>query len=378
MARAPASAEIDELPEADRLEGYPHPRETKRLFGHGEAERTLAQALAEGRMHHGWLLCGRQGIGKATLAYRFARAALAPAHERATEGQGLTVGEETGASRQVRALSHPGLLVLRRPYDEKAKRFSASIPIDEVRRLRSFLSHRAAEEAWRVVIVDEANELNVNAANALLKSLEEPPARTVFLLVSSSPGRLLPTIRSRCRTLALQPLSIEDLRAAATQAIEAAGGAVPGPADWPAMERLAEGSVGRLLSLLDSGGLELNERVAKLISSLPRIDWRAVHALSDELQPIAAQPRFDLFFELLLNFLGRLIRAQAGGEGAPEERETAARLIGEARLASFAAVWERIGREKGETLALNLDRKALILETVGDLATAAAQDRKPA
>ncbi len=376
MAR-PAAAENEELPEADRLEGFPHPRETKKLFGHESAERALAEQLSEGRMHHAWLLCGRQGIGKATLAYRFARAALADPQERAASGRSLEIAEDTSASRQVRALSHPGLLVLRRPYDEKGKRFAASIPIDEVRRLRSFLSHRAGKEAWRVVIVDEANELNVNAANALLKSLEEPPARAVFLLLSSAPGRLLPTIRSRCRTLGLQPLSDADLRAAATQAFEASGSAAPDEAAWPALERLAKGSAGRLLSLQGAGGLELNERVTKLVTSLPRIDWRAVHALSDELQPAAAQARFELFYELLLDFVGRLIRAQASGEGEAQDRETAARLIGDERLASFAALWERIGRETTDALALNLDRKALILETFAGLA-AAAQDRKPA
>ena len=376
MARAAATVEIDELPEADRLEGFPHPRQTKKLFGHETAERVLAESLSDGRMHHAWLVCGRRGIGKATLAYRFARAALAHPSERAANGQSLEVGEDTSAARQVRALSHPGLLVLRRPYDEKGKRFAASIPIDEVRRLRSFLSHRAGEEAWRVVIVDEANELNVNAANALLKSLEEPPARAVFLLVSSAPGRLLPTIRSRCRMLSLQPLSPSDLRAAATQAFEASGTVAPDASAWPPLERLAEGSVGRLLSLQGAGGLELNERVMSLVASLPRVDWRAVHALSDELQPTAAQARFELFYELLLDYVGRLVRAQASGEGSREDKETAARLIGEGRLASFAELWERIGRETTDALALNLDRKALILETFAGLA-AAAQDRKP-
>jgi DNA polymerase III subunit delta' len=376
MARAAATVEIDELPEADRLEGFSHPRQTKKLFGHEAAERVLAGSLSDGRMHHAWLVSGRQGIGKATLAYRFARAALAHPSERGANGQSLEVGEDTSAARQVRALSHPGLLVLRRPYDEKGKRFAASIPIDEVRRLRSFLSHRAGEGAWRVVIVDEANELNVNAANALLKSLEEPPARAVFLLVSSAPGWLLPTIRSRCRTLSLQPLSPSDLRAAATQAFEASGSVAPHAAAWPPLERLAEGSVGRLLSLQGAGGLELNERVINLVASLPRVDWRAVHALSDELQPTAAQARFELFYELLLDYVGRLVRAQASGEGSREDKETAARLIGEGRLASFAGLWERIGRETTDALALNLDRKALILETFARLA-AAAQDRKP-
>jgi DNA polymerase-3 subunit delta' len=377
MARAPAMVEFEELPEADRLEGFPHPRDTKQLFGQAAAELMLAEALSSGRLHHAWLLTGRQGIGKATLAYRFARAALAAPDERDPSGKSLAIAETTSASRQVRALSHPGLLLIRRPYDVKAKRFATNIPVDEVRRLRSFLAHRAVSDGWRVVIVDEANELNVNAANALLKSLEEPPARTVFMLVSSAPGRLVPTIRSRCRTLALPPLDDQALRAAAVQALAAAETQVPGDAEWPALERLAEGSVGRLLGLLGSGGIELQGRVSKLLALLPKVDWRAVHALADDLQPMAAQARFELFFELLLNALGRLIRAAVTGEGTAEDRALAGRLIGDARLASFAALWERVGREKADTLALNLDRKSLILETVAGLA-AAAQDRKPA
>jgi DNA polymerase-3 subunit delta' len=377
MARAPITAEIEELPEADRREDFPHPRETKELFGHAAAERELAEALGSGRMHHAWLLTGPPGIGKATLAYRFARAALAAPAEREASSQSLAIAETTTAARQVRALSHPGLLLLRRPYDVKAKRFATSIPVDEVRRLRSFLALRAAGDGWRVVIVDEANELNANAANALLKSLEEPPARTVFLLVSSAAGQLVPTIRSRCRTLALQPLDDAALRAAATQALEVAEMELPVDADWAPLERLAQGSVGRLLSLLGSGGLDLQARTARLLELLPRVDWRAIHTLSDELQPIAAQARFELFFDLLLAALARLIRIAATGEGSPEDRALAARLIGEARLASFASLWERVAHEKADTLALNLDRKSLIMETVAGLA-AAAQDRKPA
>ena len=303
-------------------------------------------------MHHAWLVCGRQGIGKATLAYRFARAALAHPSERAASGESLEVGEDTSAARQVRALSHPGLLVLRRPYDEKGKRFAASIPIDEVRRLRSFLSHRAGEEAWRVVIVDEANELNVNAANALLKSLEEPPARAVFLLdlVRSRAAACRPSARAAacCRCSRFRPPICAQRRRRPSRRPAML---LPDAAAWPALERLAEGSVGRLLSLQGAGGLELNERVVSLVASLPRVDWRAVHALSDELQPMAAQARFELFYELLLDYVGRLVRAQASGEGPREDKETAARLIGEGRLASFAGAvgknWPREDRCAG-------------------------------
>lgn len=376
MARRPVTGDIEELPEADRLEEYPHPRQTETLFGHAQAERTFAESLAAGRIHHAWLLAGPKGIGKGTLAYRFARAALANPGERDPRGESLAIDPSTIAARQVRALSHPGLLVIRRPYDVKTKRFSASITVDEVRRLRNFLSHRAAGDGWRIVIVDEANELNVNAANALLKSLEEPPTRTVFLLISSAPGELVPTIRSRCRMLALAPLGQEDLRAAVREAIAATGGEPPGDSDWPALEQLSAGSAGRLLGLLGAGGLDLQTQINRILGLLPKVDWRAVHTLSDELQPVAAETRFELFFELLLDRLARLIRVAATGEGTPEDRTLADRLVGGGRLASFAALWERVAREKADTLALNLDRKSLIIETVAALSTA-AQDRRP-
>ena len=167
----------------------------------------LAEAFASGRMHHAWLLAGRAGIGKATLAYRLARHVLARPDERDHSGKSLEVPTDSAAARQVAALSHPGLLVLRRPYDTKSKRFVSAIPVDEVRRLKSFLGLTSGENAWRVVIVDTADELNLNAANALLKSLEEPPRRALFMLVASEPSGLLPTIRSRCRRLDLQPLA---------------------------------------------------------------------------------------------------------------------------------------------------------------------------
>jgi len=375
MARAPAIADIEETPEADRLGDFPHPRHTSKLFGHRDAERTLAQSLAVGRTHHAWLIAGRKGIGKATLAYRFARAALAAPGERDPSGTSLAVDDASTAARQVRALSHPGLLLIRRPYDVKAKRFAAGIPVDEVRRLRTFLGHRAAGDGWRVVIVDEANDLNVNAANALLKSLEEPPARTVFLLVASAPGELVPTIRSRCRMLPLAPLAAADLRAAAEQALTAADMAAPKAGEWASLERLAGGSVGRALGLFAAGGLDLQAQIDRLLGLLPRVDWRAVHTLSDELQPTAAEARFELFFELLLETMARVIRTAATGEGSAEEQALAARLAGEGRLASLAALWERVAREKADTLALNLDRKSLVIETVAALA-AASQDRK--
>ena len=367
MARAPALQDSESLPEADRLDGAPHPRMTAKLFGHTSAEQTLAEGLAQGRIHHGWLLSGPAGIGKATLAYRFARAALSRSDERDRTGKSLAVSSETSGSRQVRALSHPGLLVIRRPYIVKDKRFGASIPVDEVRRLRQFLSMSAEPGAWRIVIVDSADELHNSAANALLKSLEEPPPRTIFLLITAEPGRLLPTIRSRCRVLTLEALEAADLRAAAMQALEAEEKPEPSAAEWRFLERIAGGSVRRALSLAFGGGTALNEALVKHLESLPRLDWVALHALSDKLAPTAANQQYELFFELLTGTLSRLIRAQATGSGDPADVALAARLMGEAKLASFAQLWETINREKAEADALNLDRKTLILDTFAKL-----------
>jgi DNA polymerase III subunit delta' len=371
MARAPALREIEALPEADRFEGFPHPRETRDLFGHQDAERLLAEAFASGRMHHGWLLAGAPGIGKATLAYCLAAYALAAAEERDRPGGRLALTEDTIARRQVQALSHPGLLVIRRPWDPKTKRFAATIPVDEVRRVRGFLSRTADKGAWRVVVVDQADELNVSSANALLKSLEEPPPRALFLLVTSEPGRLLPTIRSRCRRLTLAPLDPDALRRAATRALEAAQMRLPGESDWPRLIRVARGSVRRLLSLATADGLKLYERVQGIMATLPRVDWVAAHALSDELAAPAAEQRFHTFFELLLDAIAAATKARATGIGGEDEMKLAVRLIADGRLASWAELWETVVREKAEALALNLDRKMLILEALSRMEVAA-------
>jgi DNA polymerase-3 subunit delta' len=364
MARAPALQEVEALPEADRLEGFPHPRETKILLGHEAAERVLAEALAQGRMHHAWLLAGRAGIGKATLAYRLARHVLARPEERDGAGRTLEVPAACAAARQVDALSHPGLLVLRRPYDIRAKRFASYIPVDEVRRVKSFLGLTAGQGAWRVVLVDSADELNLNAANALLKSLEEPPQRALFLLVSSQPGRLLPTVRSRCRRLDLQPLAPQALRQAAQAALAAEQMQSPDDAAWAQLERLSEGSVRRALQLATGGGLELHGKIEAIFAGLPKVDWPAVHALADTLALSAQEQRYEAFFELLLDKIALLARARAVGGGGREDLALAARLVPEALLSRWAGAWEAIARDKADADELNLDRKAHILHAI--------------
>ncbi len=370
MARAPLAADVEVLPEADRLDDFPHPRETRALYGQEGAQSIFAEALAGGRMHHAWLLSGPSGVGKATLAYQVAKAALAEPEERDLFGQGLAIEPDSRTDRQVRALSHPSLMIIRRPFDQKTKRFPQSIPIDEVRKVKNFLAHSATGQGRRVVIVDTADELNQNAANALLKSLEEPPARTIFLMTTSAPGRLLATIRSRCRTIQMGPLAESDLKRAAAQALTAAGKAVPEQHEWETLAPLAEGSVGRALVLLGGGGLSLQSRIDQVLSGLPRLDLKTVHAISDELQPAAQDRKFQLFMDLLQTSLARLISAAATGKGLERDVQLANRLIGEGRLATFAELWETLAREKADVVSLNLDRKSLILGTFARLEAA--------
>jgi DNA polymerase-3 subunit delta' len=364
MARAaavrPAAQDGEALPEADRLGDFPHPRETFVLAGHAAAERALAQSFASGRLHHAWLLSGRAGIGKATLAYRMARYVLAGHEERDPNGQSLAVPEDAAAARQIARQAHPALLVLRRPYDPQRKRLLTVISVDEVRRLRSFLGHTVGAEGWRVVVVDSADELNIAAANALLKSLEEPPPRALFLLVTSRPSALLPTIRSRCRRLDLAPLDAGSLRTAATAALEAAAVKPPSSAKWLQIERLAEGSVRTALQLV-TGGIDLHDRIAQLLSRLPAVDWQALHTLADQLATDAQSQRLEMFLAALLDTLARLIHTAASRQGSVEETALAARLIPEALLPSWAETWQAILRDKADADELNLDRKALIL-----------------
>ena len=264
-------------PEPDRVEGAPHPRETRALCGQARAEAAFLDAHAGGRLHHAWLLTGPRGVGKATLAWRIARFLLT--EPPAADGAGLfgdtppaptslDVPEDHPALRRMEALAEPSLFLLRRAWDDKARppRLKTVITVDEVRRLKGFFALSAADGGRRVVIVDAADEMNANAANALLKLLEEPPAGAVLLLVSHQPSRLLPTIRSRCRELRLETLGAEDMAAAL-----AAAGHAPGE-EAEALAELAGGSVGEAVRLANLDGLAAYRSLVALFAGAPGID----------------------------------------------------------------------------------------------------------
>ena len=212
-----ADADIDDLIRFDRIEGWPAPEEQPAWFGDPAPEQKLLDAFRSGRMHHAWLIGGPKGIGKATLAYRFARFVLAhpdPKSDAVAAARDLAVAEANPAFRKVASRAHPNLLVLERPYDEQGKRFKTKVAVDEIRKTVSFFGSTGGEDNWRIAIVDPADDMNDSSANALLKILEEPPARSLFLIVAHAPGRSLATIRSRCRRLDVPPLSADAIRMA--------------------------------------------------------------------------------------------------------------------------------------------------------------------
>jgi DNA polymerase-3 subunit delta' len=355
--------------EPDRLEGFAAPREVERPVGHEAALAELEEAFRSGRLHHGWLITGPEGIGKATLAYHFARSVLVVHHA----GDLCHVGPSDPVFRKVAGLAHPNLLVIRRPWNERTKRFGQWIGVDEVRRLRAFLGNTAGEAGFRVVIVDRADELNQNAANALLKVLEEPPPETLFLLIAVAEGKIPVTIRSRCRTLRLSPLEPDDLAKAVRATLQRDGHDVEDDALELALA-LSEGSVRRALELATGDGIGFYRETLGLLGTLPDLDSARVQKLADKLGSQGETERLELFYSLLLGLLERLIRFAATGESVTEEEASLGRkLLGNADLAAWADAWAAITRAKDEALGLNLDRSLLLFETFLRLKTLAQE-----
>jgi DNA polymerase-3 subunit delta' len=384
MARDEIDIDEDdgELTEATAPAEVPEPRANPYLAGHAAAEAALLEAHGQGRLPHALILSGPRGIGKATLAFRLARFLLAqgrggPDLFGAAPPSSLAVAEDDPVFSRVASGGHADLLTIERginpnkwkkrdpPPDAEARKrvLRDEIVVDDTREVASFLRLTPAEGGWRIVIVDSADDMNRNAANALLKILEEPPRRSLLVLVSHAPGRLLPTIRSRCRKLALKPLP-------ETEIVRLIGHYRPDIADGDAraLARLAPGSIGRALDLAASGGLDLYRALLKLLNPLPELDVAALHALADKLARAGAEDSYRTVTELLTQWLARMIRtaAQAAddhgeGEIVRGEREGMRRLAARRSLDQWVEVWEKITRLFAQADGLNLDRKQVVL-----------------
>ena len=348
--------------EPDRLQGAPHPRETMALVGHPQQEQAFLAALRSGRMHHAWLLGGPEGIGKATFAYRAARFVLAGGDlaARAEAAGSLAMPEDAPATRRILAQSHPDLHLLRRQPKPDGKSYTSNIPVDAVRRVIDRFGASAAEGGWRVCIVDPAEDMDRSAANALLKLLEEPPPRALFVIVSHAPGRMLPTIRSRCRLLRFEALTPQEVVEAASLAFTREMREFE-PSALARAASLSEGSVRRAMAYVDPETLALVEAVRARLDALPGIDVSALLALAEDVAGKVGERDFAILVETVQGWLGDHLHAHAAA--------------GPARLAPLAEVWDKLARAAREVETYKLDRRPLVMSMFHDLSDAVRRSR---
>ena len=351
----------------DDDEGILHPRRNVELLGHETSENTLLDAYNSGRLAHAWLLSGPKGIGKASLAYRFAKFLLSQGDAGGglfgeslpkDEPQSLYLDPLDPVFSRVAGGGHGDLKAIERRFDDKKGKYKTEIVIDDVRSIGHFMSMTSAEGGWRVVVIDSADEMNRNAANAVLKVLEEPPAKAILLLVSHNPGRLLPTIRSRCRKLSLSSLDETIVTRLLSQYY-------PDMSADDALElaRLAECSIGRALDLEAEGGLELYRTLLSLLETLPNLNVSALHAVAAKLGRAGGDTAFHTFGDLLLGWLGRLIISVSKGEqGRGPEAALNKSLGATTTLASWLEVWDKINHLLARTDAVNMDRRQIIVQ----------------
>jgi DNA polymerase-3 subunit delta' len=357
-------AELQEVVRFDRVEGWPAPEERADWLGDPAIERILLDAYRSGRIHHAWLIGGPKGIGKATLAYRFARFVFAhpePASPAVAAATNLSVPPDYPAARKVAGRSHPNLLILERAINEETGRFRTELTVAEIRRTVSFFGSTGGEPGWRIAIIDPGDDMNPSSANALLKVLEEPPARSLFLVVSHAPGRLLPTIRSRTRRLELAPLPPETIARALRE-----GGEDADESDLMLAALLAEGSLRRAILLLEEGGVETYRALCALLAGLPNLNVEGAHSFADNVSRRGDDDAYYGFLDLMRGWLDRRVRLESEPEsGIPLSRAAAA-----APLESWAEVWENVRRLSDDTDEYNLDRKRTVLQILMSLARA--------
>ncbi|ESX14689.1 MULTISPECIES: DNA polymerase III subunit delta' [unclassified Mesorhizobium] len=337
----------------DTLDGVPEPSETLRLVGHEQAAAMLAAAYRSGKLPHAVIFAGPIGIGKATLAFHLAHHLLKhPAFDQAPDVFAVP-DPASSLFRQIATGAHPGVLHLTRPLNDKTKSFKTVVTVDEIRKVNRFLSLTSHDGSYRVVIVDPADDMNTNAANALLKNLEEPPSRTLFILIVHAPGSLLPTIRSRCQMVRLTPLDAGSLMSV-LETVEP-----PPPSDPAARAALAEragGSARNAILLTQYGGLEIAGTLDALVTS-GKSDIAGAYRLAEAVAGRDQAIQFDIFNRRALDLLST---------GASE-----AALAGDlARAKTLSDTWHEALNAISETDTYNLDKKQHALTMIDRLNSA--------
>ena len=361
--RAPRTLET-ELPESDRAGDMPHPRTQAVLFGHEAAVGQLVAASHSGGLHHAWLICGPRGVGKATLAWRFARAVLA--HGLTACPADLSVPLEDKVFRLIAASAHPDVIGLRRPWDTEKKKFKSELPVDEVRRLRSFFSKHPSFGSLQIAIVDCVDDMNVQSQNALLKILEEPPKAALLLLIAHTPGAVLATVRSRCRTLQLRPLPAETMQ----RALQSLAPDVDS-AHLTLAATLAEGAPGQAATLAVSGMTGAYQQILSVLSTLPQLNHAMLHGLADQFMKQFPDRGIAGFAHLLSLAIQRHLRSLLGTARArPGEQQAFARMAAALPPVRWSDACAELQAREERAVALNQDKKQFVLNAFYALETA--------
>jgi len=330
----------------DTLDGVPEPAESLELIGHGNAVASLTTAYRAGKLPHALILAGPRGIGKATLAFHLAHYLLKHPSEQGAPEVFSARDPASSLHRQIASGAHPSVLNLTRPLNDKGDRFKTVISVDEIRRVGRFLSLTSHDGSYRVVIVDPADDMNRNAANALLKNLEEPPARTIFVLIVHSLGSLLPTIRSRCQMIRLDPLSDQNV----LTVMETFDTAVPEGDARDAMLKHANGSPREAVLMTEYGGGEISDAMDR-ITLANRLEVPAAHKLADAVAARGQDIQFGLFNDHALDLLTRAASA-AAERGEVGRADRIAEVFEKSRVAII------------DTDTYNLDRKQHALSMI--------------
>ncbi|MEM7679851.1 MAG: DNA polymerase III subunit delta' [Pseudomonadota bacterium] len=344
-----------------------HPRHMPLCYGHEGVEKALLTAYEEGRMPHGIIFAGQKGIGKATMAYRLARFLLKNGIHDPNQGSmfddgadaytSLEVDPEDPNFRRVASGGHADFMSVERAFDATKNRYKDSVAVDSIRKVPGFLRMTASDGGWRVVIIDDADTMNRNAQNALLKILEEPPKNAILILVTHRMGALIPTIRSRTQVYNFQPLLDMQVQELLTK-FGVEQGAIP------ALSALGEGSVGKALDYNNGGGLETLEELFDVLNGYPDWDWLKIHAIADSLASPAQSEAYDAFQNLLCWVFAQLVVMKARGHSsAPDilDKPALQELLLRSSLESLLKICENLHEHFLKVRQANLDKRQAIL-----------------
>jgi len=356
------------------------PAENPDLIGHKTAETQFLDSWNSGRLPHAWLIGGPEGSGKATLAFRIARFVLSQKIKN-LEGQekkklfreenlakSLHIGPKDPIFPRVASGGHSDLKILKRSINSDRSKTKNSISVEDVRLCGTFLRLTSTGNGFRVLIIDSVDELTINAANALLKILEEPANGVLILIVCHNPYLLLPTIRSRCCQLNLKPINSEQIKSFLSSSLPSLN-----LSDIDALTMLSEGRLGRALRIYEEDGLLLLKELIILLSHFPKISIPDLHVFAEKLSRNGAENSFKLTMSLFSSWLSHLIKGTFYQSDTPiqvfqEELGCGERIIQATGVEFLINLWDRVNSVSEKTIRQNLDRKHAFLamfETLG-------------